>query len=225
MMMHLDYQIHSNQTAFDRQHTKAFQRKYRNHAFQRPLPQRSVTAFSWLYARIQANPRPIILDSGCGKGMSSRFLAARYPNHWVVAVDQSAQRLQAFTGPRASNLLVVRDNCCDFWQQLASSDLEIAMHMLLYPNPYPKRQHEKRRWYAHPLFSQALHLSPLTILRSNWLDYLEQTAIVANQLGFHPSIQRHHTQPGDAITHFEQKYCEHQVPVYELRIVGLYKPD
>ena len=151
--------------------------------------------------------------------MSSRFLAARYPNHWVVAVDQSAQRLQAFTGPRASNLLVVRDNCCDFWQQLASSDLEIAMHMLLYPNPYPKRQHEKRRWYAHPLFSQVLHLSPLTILRSNWLDYLEQTAIVANQLGFHTSIQRHHTQPGDAITHFEQKYCEHQVPVYELRIV------
>ena len=99
------------------------------------------------------------------------------------------------------------------------------MRMQLCPNPYPKRQYEKRRWHAHHVFSQMPHLSPLTILLSNWLDDLEQTAIVASQLGFYASIWQHHTQLGDAPTHFEQKYCQHQVPVYELRIVGLYKPD
>lgn len=38
--------------------------------------------------------RQLILDAGCGVGLSTRWLATLYPNHFVIGVDQYADRLQ-----------------------------------------------------------------------------------------------------------------------------------
>ena len=36
----------------------------------------------------QAGEAPLILDAGCGVGLSTLHLAARYPDHFVIGVDQ-----------------------------------------------------------------------------------------------------------------------------------------
>jgi tRNA G46 methylase TrmB len=36
---------------------------------------------------------PLILDAGCGVGHSTIQLAREFPDHWVIGVDQSEDRL------------------------------------------------------------------------------------------------------------------------------------
>ena len=217
-MKHEDiYHIQSNQVRFADTALKTLLRKYRDHAFQRPISQRSRQQYTQLLARLQQHPRPIILDSGCGRGRSSLLLAKYYPHHWIVAVDQSADRLVALPIHTLDNLIIIQENCIDLWRLLAEHRLEIAMHMLLYPNPWPKKQHEKRRWYAHPIMPTLLKLSRLTIVRSNWLAYLESMASVAMHYGYHSHLSL--IAPADqALTHFEAKYFHHGTRVYQLSI-------
>lgn len=213
-----DYDIHTNHTHLDTHHLKSVARKLLLSTHQRPPSARAEAQAQTLIDQITSNPKPLILDSGCGKGLSSRRLAQYYQQHWVVAIDQSAHRLQCLDEDLPANLLVIRENCIDFWPCLAPLHKHIVMHNLFYPNPWPKKKQEQRRWYAHPIMPYLCNLSPLTCIRSNWLFYLQSFAVVAEQLGHHTYIK---TLDSSELgwSHFEIKYAKHHVPVYELRIM------
>jgi tRNA G46 methylase TrmB len=62
---------------------------------------------------------PLILDTGCGVGLSTLHLAAQYPDHFVIGIDQSADRLARNThwdGPEPANLCFVRADLVDYWR-------------------------------------------------------------------------------------------------------------
>ena len=63
--------------------------------WRQPLHRASVTAFRRVerLRRSLGKERPVVLDSGCGTGASSRLLAFRHPEALVVGVDRSAVRL------------------------------------------------------------------------------------------------------------------------------------
>ncbi|GAB5367403.1 hypothetical protein AAMO2058_001227000 [Amorphochlora amoebiformis] len=142
-------------------------------------------------------PLPIILDSGCGRGMSTEKLATLNTDIPVIGVDRSFVRLtrgsggfrEASTTP--SNMLLLRAELADFWRLIASDGrLRVVEHYILYPNPYPKRKQLLRRWHGHPVFPLLLSLdngeykitqpttgfatSPTTIVRSDWQTYLQE---------------------------------------------------
>jgi SAM-dependent methyltransferase len=52
---------------------------------------------------IIVNSRPVVLDSGCGTGRSTKFLAKRFPDHWVVGVDRSFVRITRNNGTGISS--------------------------------------------------------------------------------------------------------------------------
>jgi len=110
---------------------------------------------------------PVILDSGCGTGRSTRLLALRHPDIPVVGVDRSANRLARNRGARNAssapgeprNMLLIRADLSDFWRVLyETARLRVVKHYIFYPNPYPKRKHLLRRWHAHPIFPLLVHL-------------------------------------------------------------------
>ena len=209
------YDIFTNQAYLDRPALKALAFKSQHFTYQRPISDRALTEFQRLKHCLAQNPQPIILDSGCGRGLSSRQLAHCYPEHWIVAIDQSSCRLAALKGQLPNNLLVITANCIDFWRLLAQDDTVcIAAHYLLYPNPWPKKKQEGRRWYAHPIFPVLLSLSPWTHFRSNWLFYLQSCAAVANQFGLHTLLHKiSAVNPG--MTHFERKYHASHTPTLD----------
>jgi tRNA G46 methylase TrmB len=123
--------------------------------------------------------KAIILDSGCGTGLSSKHLAQKYPHIPVIGVDRSLVRLTKSrvysadkppvtndpTEPRLDtieypNLLLIRADLEDIYLQAAlQSDWVVEHHYILYPNPYPKAKHLKRRWHGKQLAFRILFVS------------------------------------------------------------------
>jgi tRNA (guanine-N7-)-methyltransferase len=91
--------------------------------FRKPYADYNRSAFAASFERFQrvAAGAPLILDSCCGVGESSRLLARAFPNHYVIGVDQSASRLARGRGRAAecpANLDLVRADMVDYWRLL-----------------------------------------------------------------------------------------------------------
>ena len=155
------------------------------------------SAFGLIYDKVDPS-RKVILDSGCGTGRSSLLLGKEYPDHTIIGIDRSFVRLnrnsiknendeklnseasnQSSQRPFqavSSNVLLVRAELTYFWRCTLDTNWEISHHYLLYPNPYPKKNRIKKRFYAHPSFPLILSLGGEITVRSNWEGYLKEFA-------------------------------------------------
>jgi tRNA G46 methylase TrmB len=156
----------------------------------------------------QAGEAPLILDAGCGVGLSTLHLAARYPDHFVIGVDQSADRLARMTawqGEIPFNLMWVRADLVDYWRLMYLEGIRPARHYILYPNPWPKIGHVARRWHGHAVFPTIAALGGELECRSNWQIYIDELSVALNRLTGLP-VACETFEPQSPITPFEQKY-------------------
>lgn len=164
---------------------------------------------------------PLIVDAGCGVGHSTIELARTFPDHWVIGVDKSEDRLQRRKPyPEAlmpRNMVFVRANLVDFWRLLAEDGLRLARHYILYPNPWPKIGHLGRRWYAHPVFPDLLRLGGVLECRSNWAVYIDEFAH-ALELALARSVAGETFEAMRPLTPFERKYRDSGQSLYRLRV-------
>jgi tRNA (guanine-N7-)-methyltransferase len=164
---------------------------------------------------------PLILDAGCGVGHSTIQLARAYPDHWVVGVDQSEERLtRRKPYPEAllpGNMVFVRADLVDYWRLMEEAGLHLARHYLLYPNPWPKIGHLGRRWHAHPVFPTLPRLAGVLECRSNWRVYIEELAFaLARATGREVAWEPY--EAALPLTPFERKYRDSGQPLYRLAI-------
>ena len=129
---------------------------------------------------------PIVLDSGCGTGESTRHIARRHPDAWVIGIDKSQHRLER-TGSGAfpyheGNITWIRAELATFWRLARDQGWELSHHYMLYPNPWPKPGQLQRRWHAHPVFSAMLALGGQLELRTNWSVYAREFAFSLEQV-------------------------------------------
>ena len=206
--------VHPNLQAIVRRHLTA--------RYQRPLSDRGMATFVTMLPWLEAQDgRPLILDSGCGTGMSTRLLAQANPGASVIGADRSFERLQRSGLDQGQALLIdgslclARINLEDLWPLLHVSGIRLHRHLLWYPNPSPKPEHLKRRWHAHPLFPTLLALRGEIELRSNWRVYVDEFAkalAVAGHAGYVARIEP--TAP--AVSPFERKYLESGHPAWRV---------
>ncbi|MGR4070195.1 SAM-dependent methyltransferase [Halomonas sp. LR3S48] len=179
-----------------------------SHPLRKPVAEHTLEAFdrarAW-YER-DGGRHPLILDAGCGVGLSTRQLAARFDDHLVIGVDRSADRLSREHGEVGGNALLVRADLVDFWRLALAAGWQPARHYLLYPNPYPKSAHLKQRWHGHPVLPVILALGGRLELRSNWQLYVEEFAQALRQVtGIDAAVETF--VPGERyLTPFERKY-------------------
>ena len=153
--------------------------------FLKPVAPYNAAAFEGSIAAWRAaGERPLILDAGCGTGVSTLHLAAQFPEHFVIGIDQSADRLArnvAWTGDVPPNFIKVRADLVDYWRLMEQAGVYPDRHYLLYPNPWPKKQHLKRRWHGHPVFPTVVALGGHFECRSNWRTYIDECAAALKQ--------------------------------------------
>jgi tRNA G46 methylase TrmB len=186
-----------------------------------PLHRPTLEAFEKLtrLAGTELAARPLVLDSGCGCGESTREIAAAWPEALVLGIDRSAHRL-AGTGhrefpAREGNLLWARAELATFWRLALDRQWQLARHYLLYPNPYPKRAQLRKRWHGHPVFPALLALGGALELRSNWRVYVEEFAqALACATGQAAHCER--LAVSRPISGFERKYLDSGHQLYRL---------
>jgi tRNA G46 methylase TrmB len=177
-----------------------------------PLHGASVEAFgqaaAWRDRR--GTDRPLVLDTGCGTGESTRRLAERHPDALVLGIDQSAARLRRVGAAEdfaaEGNVAWVRAELATAWRLVREAGWPVSHQYLLYPNPWPKPGHVQRRWHGHPVFPTILAVGGRLELRSNWRIYLDEFRLALETLGQGPSAPAALGSERDALTPFERKY-------------------
>jgi len=193
-------------------------RKHLAEPFRKPYAEYNRAAFDISLAGWDGRA-PLILDAGCGVGHSTIQIARQFPDHWVIGVDQSQDRLSRRKPypdallPR--NMVFVRADLVDYWRLLDAAGLRLARHYLLYPNPWPKIGHLGRRWHAHPVFPWIVRAGGVLECRSNWQVYIEEFACALGvALGSAPSWETF--EADQPLTPFERKYRDSGQALYRL---------
>jgi tRNA (guanine-N7-)-methyltransferase len=191
--------------------------RHRRTPFRKPCADYNRAAFAESVGRWRrvAADAPLILDACCGTGESSLALAARFPGHYVIGVDQSEVRLrrrlaaqEALAGPPPDwppNVAFARADLVDYWRLLRDAKIRLARHYLLYPNPWPKIGHLSRRWHGHPVFPALLALGGVLECRSNWRVYVEEFCFAVGMLTGRETRCETFV-PASPLTPFERKY-------------------
>lgn len=180
----------------------------------RPYPPHALESFARAQAFLESQGKPLLLDSCCGVGDSSRALAHRHPDHCVIGVDKSVHRLARERGRPPGNLLLLRADLNDFYRLLAGSPWVVERHTLLYPNPWPKAKHIQRRWHGSAAFPAILQLGGALELRSNWRLYLEEFQRALALAGVASDLEE--IEVVEPITAFEAKYRASAQPLFRL---------
>ena len=157
----------------------------------------------------------LILDSGCGQGESTYNIAKKFPQARVLGVDKSAARLAL--GPVLPlNAKIIRADLVDLWGLMAQAGIKLQYHFILYPNPWPKKTHLRRRWHGHPAWRWLLQLGGQLELRTNWEIYAQEFAR-ALEISQYPRPELRSLQTSSPITQFERKYSLARQNLYLLK--------
>lgn len=190
----------------------------------KPFQQHTLDAFEQVKERLKGHKGGIILDACCGVGQSTRLIAKRHPEAFVIGVDKSAARInkddqfliEDTDTSQVDNFILVRADLNDFYRLLVNEKWKINKHFILYPNPWPKSKHLQRRWHGSAVFPQIIALGQTIELRSNWRLYLEeflQAAKIAGRAG-HISL----VEEESPLTPFEAKYQASGQQCWQLKI-------
>lgn len=213
--------IDSNQKA-EHERLATIVRRHLAGEFRKPVADHSLVVFQRLKRMVDEFSGPLILDSGCGVGESTRHLAALYPRALVIGVDKSFHRLkQAGVSTenglmRVDNAIWLRADLVDLWCLARRAGWRLWRHFLLYPNPWPKSTQLQRRWHAHAVFPSLLALGGLLELRGNWPIYVREMACALAMAGV-KEVKVETFKPAQYWTPFERKYALRGEALYRLQ--------
>jgi len=214
MQANVSRQVTSNQTQPYEKLTEVLHRHQRV-AFQKPIADFNYRAFEEAQQRLKSHDGPLILDSCCGVGQSTRLLAEQFPDHLVLGVDRSAGRLERKLGRLPANACLIRADLVDFWRLAAEAGWQPEYHFLLYPNPYPKKKDFKLRWHGHPVFKDLLALGGRLECRTNWQLYVIEMQLALKFMGIAADLQPLH-KINEPLTPFERKYANSGHDLWQL---------
>lgn len=195
--------------------------RYDQDEYMRPIADFSLRAFIEIMDKVESfGSKEIVLDICCGTGESSFYHAKTYPNNLVIGVDKSISRLtrnNEFKKDIPDNLLLIRADVLDlyylFYKAVLNGQIKVVKQFILYPNPWPKAKHYKRRFSANPITPFIFKLGCDIELRSNWKTYLDEFCYAAEYFQYKRcSVEIY--KPEVLISAFERKFFNSEHNLY-----------
>ncbi len=199
-------------------------KKHFRNQHKKPIAKHTQDAFDVVKDKVEVHlkaGKSLIFDSCCGTAMSTQIIALENPRALVLGIDRSAVRLAKETNVKLpGNVILVQAECADFWKLAVGAGWQLQKHTILYPNPYPKSKHLKRRWHGHPAFPDLLALGGELELRSNWKVYMDEfceaVKILEDKIYGCRGVEE--LAVINPLTLFEKKYQENGQSLYSCKI-------
>ena len=155
---------------------------------------------------------PTDVEIGSGKGKFLNEFATTHPERNIVAIERSAKyhRLCCDRAARRglTNVRLLRTTGEDLLFRLLD-EASVANFYVLFPDPWPKKRHHKRRFFKSEILvalSRALALGGRLLVKS---DHAEYAAVIGSVLDQAPGLEEIDPEEAFAdlpITGFEHKY-------------------
>ena len=127
---------------------------------------------------------PLVLEIGSGMGETTIAIAKAHPEADFIAVEVHSPGvgalLNAIARERLTNVRVIRHDAVEVLEQMVADASLVAIH-LFFPDPWPKKRHQKRRLVqpdVAALLARKLMLGGTLHAATDWPDYAEQMAAV-----------------------------------------------
>ena len=129
---------------------------------------------------------PLEIDLGCGKGRFLSVHASRFPERNFIGIERKQKRVSKVEKKidrlELTNARLIRIEAAYFVERmLPDSCLDVLY--IFYPDPWPKRRHNRRRLFAPPFMdslTRVLSKDGIVHLATDHLDYFDQmTKVVA----------------------------------------------
>jgi tRNA (guanine-N7-)-methyltransferase len=171
---------------------------------------------------------PLQVDLGCGDGSFLSALAERMPEKNFLGIERLIGRVRSACrkAERIDNMRVIRVETAYAVRYLLPEQSVQIFH-LLFPDPWPKRRHERRRVMTSA-FLRSIHcaLAPQGLLRiaTDQLDYFDQMQRLARadpQFAIVEPLLATPVGVDDVnltLSKFERKFQQLGVPIHRLAL-------
>jgi tRNA (guanine-N7-)-methyltransferase len=171
------------------------------------------------FDRIFSHFAPVEIDLGCGDGTFLTAMARENPEHNFLGIERLLGRVRNVCRKVArldlKNARVLRMESSYAVMNLLPAGSVTAFH-LLFPDPWPKRRHYRRRAFTHEfLFSihRALIAGGLFHVATDHTEYFQQIEKVIAETDIFVISREQNDFPS---TTFEQKFIARGLPVHRL---------
>jgi tRNA (guanine-N7-)-methyltransferase len=164
------------------------------------------------------------VDLGCGDGSFLCEMARRHPDENFLGIEKLVGRV-AKACHKATGLKNVRvlNLETSYAVRYLLPKASVETFYLLFPDPWPKRRHHRRRIVTHDFLDsahRALVSDGIFLIATDQIDYLQQVQQRAqNHAGFaivDPTASPART--GLPMTKFERRFREAGIPIYRLTL-------
>lgn len=171
-------------------------------------------------SEIFARPAPIEVDLGCGDGSFLVALAERFPERNFLGIERLLGRVRSACGKAAranlTNVRVLRVESSYAVQHLFPACSIAAMH-LMFPDPWPKKRHHRRRIVTREFLTsvqRALVPGGRFRIATDQADYFQAMQALISPAEFRE--ERNHTDEFVPLTTFEKRFVVEGLAIYRL---------
>ena len=131
-------------------------------------------------AAFEGSPKKLIADVGFGSGESLLYMADRFNEVNFVGIEVYpsgiGSALNQIEQNKLTNLKIIESDVFDLLETKVTNETFDAM-IFLYPDPWPKRKHLKRRLLSEDflnLLYDKVVIGGLVFCKTDWVDYYTQ---------------------------------------------------
>ena len=160
---------------------------------------------------------PVEIEIGLGKGRFLRERATAFPKTNFLGIEKAKKWLlyaeERLKKAKLENVRLIVTYAEGFLERYVPNE-SISIYHILFPDPWPKRRHNKRRIFNQPFLGEIVRTLTAKGELHVATDYSEYFEKIMGELCAVKELVTEPTEPGPFLTNFQVKYAREGRPLH-----------